>query len=106
MIGRRRRFITKNYKTFNIDGDIIRAAINFPIQAGSAAIFWPKVLEVHEYLRDKKSKLIHTKHDAVYFKIHKDEMHLIDKLKNILEKDTLIGDVLMDVKIGDNWGEC
>jgi hypothetical protein len=31
---------------------------------------------------------------------------LVDKLKDILEKDTLIGDVLMDVKIGDHWGEC
>ena len=106
MVGRRRRFLTKNYKTFDMDGDIIRAAINFPIQAGSAAIFWPKVLEVHEYLRKHKSKVIHTKHDAVYFKIHEDEMDMVDELKDILEKDTLIGDVLMDVKIGDHWGEC
>jgi DNA polymerase-1 len=106
MVGRRRRFLTKNYKVFEMDGDIIRQAINFPIQAGSSALFWPKVLEVHEYLRKYKSKVIHTKHDAVYFKIHTDEMVLVEKLKNILEKDTLIGDVLVDVKIGDNWGEC
>jgi DNA polymerase-1 len=106
IVGRRRRFFTKNYKVFDMDGDIIRQAINFPIQAGSAAIFWPKVLEVHKYLKSKKSKVIHTKHDAVYFKIHEDEMDLVDKLKNILEKDTLIGNVLMDVKIGNHWGEC
>jgi DNA polymerase-1 len=106
IVGRRRRFLTKSYKVFDMDGDIIRQAINFPIQAGSAAIFWPKVLEVHEYLRKYKSKVIHTKHDAVYFKIHTSEMHLVDPLKDILEKDTLIGDVLMDVKIGNNWGEC
>ena len=63
-------------------------------------------LEVHEYLRKYDSKLIHTKHDAVYFKIAEEEKYLIDELKEILEKDTLIGDVLMDVKIGRNWGEC
>ena len=61
MVGRRRRFPTKDYRVFDLDGDIIRQAINFPIQAGSAAIFWPKVLEVHEYLRQYKSKVIHTK---------------------------------------------
>ncbi len=106
MVGRRRRFLTKNYKVFDMDGDIVRAAVNFPIQAGSAAIFWPKVLEVYKYLRKYRSKVIHTKHDAIYFKVAEDEKSLIDKLKNILEKDTLIGDVLMDVKIGRHWGEC
>jgi DNA polymerase I-like protein with 3'-5' exonuclease and polymerase domains len=89
-----------------LDGDIIRQAVNLPIQAGSAAIFWPKVLEVHEHLRKYKSKVIHTKHDAVYFKIADDEKFLIHECKKILEKDTLIGDVLMDVKVGANWGEC
>jgi hypothetical protein len=40
------------------------------------------------------------------FKIHEDEIDLVDKLKNIMENNTLIGKVLVDVKIGDNWGEC
>lgn len=106
MVGRRRRFLTKQYSIFDIDGDIVRAGVNFPIQAGSSAIFWPKVLEVHEYLREKKSKIIHTKHDAIYFQIHKSEEVLIDQCKYMLENDTLIGRVLMDVKIGRHWGEC
>ena len=42
----------------------------------------------------------------MYFKIADTEEFLIDKCKEILEKDTLIGNVLMDVKIGMNWGEC
>lgn len=105
MVGRRRRFLTKSYKIFDMDGDIIRQAINFPIQAGSAAIFWPKVLKVYEFLKGKKSKVIHTKHDCIIFKIANDEIDLIDKLKNIMENDTLIGKALVDVKIGKNWGE-
>jgi hypothetical protein len=42
----------------------------------------------------------------VYFKIHQSEEDLIEKCKSILEKNTLIGDVLVDVKVGRNWGEC
>ena len=106
MVGRKRRFLTKQYNSFDIDGDIVRAAVNFPIQAGSAAIFWPKVLEVHEFLSDKKSKVIHTKHDCVMFQIHKSEENLIEECKKILEENTLIGRVPVDVKIGKNWGDA
>ena len=106
IVGRKRRFITKQYNIFDMDGDIFRQSVNFPIQAGSSAIFWPKVLDCHNYLKYKKSKVIHTKHDAVYFKIHQSEEDLIEKCKSILEKNTLIGDVLVDVKVGRNWGEC
>ena len=106
IVGRKRRFITKKYNIFDMDGDIFRQSVNFPIQAGSSAIFWPKVLDCHNYLKYKKSKVIHTKHDAVYFKIHQSEEDLIEKCKSILEKNTLIGDVLVDVKVGRNWGEC
>jgi DNA polymerase-1 len=104
--GRTRRFITSKYKIYDIDHDITRQAVNFPIQSGSSAIFWPKVLAVHNFLKDKKSKLIHTKHDAVYFIIHDDEEDLVEKIKLILEKDTVMGDVLVDIKIGKSWGEC
>jgi DNA polymerase-1 len=106
MVGRRRRFYTKKYKIFDDDADIVRQAVNFPIQSGSSAIFWPQVLKVHEHLREHQSKLIHTKHDAIYLKVHKEEMFLIDEVKDLLEKDTLIGDTQVDVKIGEHWGEC
>ena len=106
MVGRKRRFITKQYKIFDDDAEIVRQAVNFPIQAGSSAIFWPQVLKVHDHLKDHKSKVIHTKHDAVYYKFADEEEHLIQECKLLLEKKTLIGDVQVDVKIGDHWGEC
>jgi len=106
MVGRTRRFITSQYKVYDIDHDITRQSVNFPIQSGSSAIFWSKVLLVHNFLKDKKSKIIHTKHDAVYFIVHNDEEDLIEKIKSILEKDTLIGNVFVDIKIGKSWGEC
>jgi DNA polymerase-1 len=106
MVGRKRRFLTKSYKIFDDDADIVRQAVNFPIQSGSSAIFWPQVLKVHEHLKPRDSKLIHTKHDAIYLKVHEEEMFLIDEVKELLEKDTLIGDTQVDAKIGDHWGEC
>lgn len=106
MVGRKRRFITKQYKIFDVDQDIVRQAVNFPIQAGSSAIFWPQVLKVHEHLRERESKLIHTKHDAIYLLIKEEERFLIGECKDILEKDTLMGDTQVDVKEGRHWGEC
>ncbi len=105
-VGRTRRFITSQYKIYDNEHDIRNQAVNFPIQSFGSAIFWDKVLLIHDFLKDKKSKIIHSKHDAIYMKIHNTEMDLIDKCKEILETNTLIGDVLIDVKIGDNWGEC
>jgi DNA polymerase-1 len=106
MVGRKRRFITKQYKIFDVDQDIVRQAVNFPIQAGSSAIFWPQVLKLHEHLRPYQSKVIHTKHDAVYFLIKEEERFLIEECKDIMEKDTLMGDTQVDVKEGRHWGEC
>jgi DNA polymerase-1 len=106
MVGRKRRFITKQYKIFDVDSDIVRQAVNFPIQAGSSAIFWPQVLKVYDHLRKYESKLIHTKHDAVYMLIKEEEKFLIDECKDLLEKDTLMGDTQVDVKVGRHWGEC
>jgi DNA polymerase-1 len=106
MVGRKRRFITKQYKIFDVDQDIVRQAINFPIQSGSSAIFWPQVLKVYDHLRKYESKLIHTKHDAIYLLIHEEERFLIEECKELLELNTLMGNTQVDVKIGRHWGEC
>ncbi len=111
-VGRKRRFPYLGYSTFRggdsrgFFAESQRQSINFWIQSLASDILSEKTVVVHEYLKDKLSYIVLTLHDALYLQVSKKEEEIIDKVKDLLEKDTIIGDVLVECKVGTNWGEC
>ncbi len=111
-IGRKRRFPYLGYATFRggdnkgFYAESQRQSINFWIQSLASDILSEKTIVVHNFLQDYKSYIVLTLHDALYLQVSKKEREIIDKVKDLLEKDTIIGDVLVECKIGTNWGEC
>lgn len=58
---------------------------NAIIQGGCSEIAKHAMIRIDERLRGYKSKLLVQIHDEMVFKIHRDELHLVDDLKNIME---------------------
>ena len=60
-------------------------ALNFLIQSTGADIIKQKMIEIHEFLKPYKSKLIMTIHDELGIHLHQSEMFLIPLIKTIME---------------------
>lgn len=59
-------------------------AANFKIQGGSADLMKIAMINIDEYLNDKKSRMIATIHDELIFYIHEAEKSIIPELVNIM----------------------
>ncbi len=112
-VGRQRRFPFTRYKAFKGGRDnrmffaeSYRQAINFWVQSLASDILSEKTIIVHDYLKEKRSYIVLTLHDALYLNIAHEEKEVIDEVKELLEKNTIIGDVLVECKTGKNWEEC
>ena len=60
-------------------------AVNHLIQSSGADVVKLAMLELHRYLSNKRSAMVLQVHDEIIFEIHKDEVHIINDLKNIME---------------------
>lgn len=58
---------------------------NYLIQGSGADYLKIKLIELDEFLKPYKSRIICTIHDEIVFEIHKDEMFLIQQIKEIME---------------------
>jgi DNA polymerase-1 len=58
---------------------------NHLIQGGCADVLRQSMNENHEFLKDKKSAMLIQVHDELLFEVHKDELHIVDDLKRIME---------------------
>lgn len=119
---RKRQVITQRYtETFNgrrlyfkydkKDRRAVAAAqregINFPIQGGASDIVKSAMYPVHELLKNYKTNMILQVHDELDFEMAEDEIpilipKIVDIMSNVFD---LKVDLLVDVEIGDNWGE-
>lgn len=66
------------------------------------------MLDVHEFLKNKKSRIIMPFHDSLIFYIHQEETHIVDEIKSIMENkhSTLFGSSFpVSVKVGNNFGK-
>jgi DNA polymerase-1 len=61
-------------------------ASNYLVQGSSADFLKQKIIEVDEYLKNYKTRFQMNIHDELSFEIHKDELFLIPKLKEIMER--------------------
>jgi DNA polymerase-1 len=90
---------------------IIRTALNVPIQGLAGNILGYAFIGVNTFLEGKKSFILLEVHDSILVSIHESEQALIPKIKEIMltYSQPHIPDFAMpldvDVKTGMNWGE-
>lgn len=103
ILGRRRRFP---------DVDYCYRAANAIVQGGSADIMKWKLCEVDRYLENNGLEdvclMLLTIHDSVVFEIHKEHLHILDKIREILQAVqcspfNLKLPFKVDMGMGDNW---
>ena len=107
-MGRRRYVPEINSPNFQVAATGERMAINMPIQGMSADIVKLAMIKVfEEYEKNPDVKMILQVHDEIILEV-KDEsvQEVARRVKEIMERVyTLKVPLVVDVKIGDNWGE-
>lgn len=106
ILGRRARFPDPRFS--------YRAA-NRIVQGGSSDILKYKMVELNRWIEDNKyddiCQMLLNIHDAILFQIHKDQLHLIDEIKEIMEDVRgepfkLKVPFVAEFKQGSNWSEA
>lgn len=83
--GRYRRFPDfDNVEFWQKDG-YARQAVNFLIQGTAADLFKKAITRVARLLKDRKTKIVNFVHDELQFYWHKDELHLLREVKDVME---------------------
>ena len=106
--GRRRYFPAINASNPMARSGAERAAINFPIQGLAADIMKLAMLKVdEELLQDDNCKLELQIHDELIIEVDEDQAEKFSKkLKKIMEEVYELNvPLVVEVSIGDNWGE-
>lgn len=85
-----------------------RMAINTPVQGTASEILKLSMIQLSDKLKATKARLLLTVHDELVVEAPKDQTENIAKIiKQTMEGVIkLCVPIVVDVKIGDNWGEC
>lgn len=59
-------------------------ALNTLVQGGCADIIKKAMVDIHEYLRDYKTRMVLTIHDEIVFEFPKDEKHIIEECAKLM----------------------
>ena len=112
LFGRRCYIRGINDKNFSLRGFSERQSINAPIQGTAADIIKIAMNRIHEEINNKiiHAKMLLQVHDELVFEIENKEKKSIEKIKTIMEnshKEFIDFKVplVVDYKIGFNWGE-
>ena len=102
-----------NDKNFAVRGFAERQSINAPIQGTAADIIKLSMIELYEYIENKKlnAKMLLQVHDELIFEIRNNEVEeSISTIKKIMENNHLkykdfIVPLTVDYGVGNTWGE-
>ncbi len=115
IFGRRSHFNGINDKNFNVRNFQERAAINAPIQGSASEIMRMAMIRISkkfEEIKNLKSKILLQIHDELIFEVHKEQVNKCSKI--IQEEMSSVKDsnlhsfsipLLVDINVGDNWGD-
>lgn len=82
---------------------------NYVIQGTASEILKKKLIEVDDFLNfhEFKTRIIHNIHDEIQLELHDSEIHIIEKLKEIMEdKTSFVVPLTVNVEItSTNWNE-
>jgi DNA polymerase I len=107
-VGRRRYIHEINSPNFQVQNAAERMAINMPIQGLAADIVKLAMIKVYEEYKDNSDvKMILQVHDEIILEVKESLAEEVSKkVKEIMEAVyKLKVPLLVDVKVGDNWGE-
>ncbi|MFZ2975930.1 MAG: DNA polymerase I [Candidatus Moraniibacteriota bacterium] len=107
-MGRRRYIPEINSSNFMVQNSAERMAINMPIQGMSADIVKLAMIAVYEeYKNNSDVKIILQVHDEIILEVKEEiAQEVAKKVKEIMEGVyKLKVPLVVDVKVGDNWGE-
>lgn len=96
--GRRRRFADPKKEAYK--------AVNAIIQGGCGDILKDRLIEVSEFLKDKKSRVVNLVHDEIALEIHNNEWDIIPEISRILGDLDFSVPLYTDFEWSDlSWGE-
>jgi DNA polymerase-1 len=72
-------------RLLNVDYDFAYKLPNYLIQGGCADVIKHAMLELHPFLTTTKSRILLQVHDELLFQVHKDDLHIVKQLKEIME---------------------
>jgi len=107
-MGRRRYVPEINSSNFRIQNSGERMAVNMPIQGMSADIVKLAMIKIYEEFKNNvKVRMILQIHDEIILEVREDLAEEVSgKVKEIMENAyKLKVPLIVDVKVGDNWGE-
>ena len=96
-----------NSRNANIREFATRAAINAPLQGTSADIIKMAMVDLHQKLKNYKSKIILQIHDELVLEVHKDELEEIKKitLESMELNQPLKVPLKVEIGYGKTWME-
>jgi DNA polymerase-1 len=108
VLGRRRYFRGLSQTGGYQKAEMLRSAVNAPIQGTSADIIKVAMLRVDELLRGYQARLLLQVHDELVFEVPPDEVaELQPKIKEIMESAVELSVRLeVDIHTGKNWMEA
>jgi len=108
LLGRRRNLPEIKSPNFQVANSAQRMAINMPIQGLAADIMKLAMINVHKEFEDHADvAMLLQIHDEIILEVREDlAEEAAEKIKDIMENVlTLSVPLIVDVNVGDNWGE-
>lgn len=90
-------------RKYNVNPEYAFIAPNHLIQGGCADLVRVAMNDLESYLRDKKSKMILQIHDEILFEVHKDELHIVPRLKDIMEAAYPYRNLPLTCAVSHSW---
>ncbi len=105
ILGRRRYIPDINSSNYHRRSFAERTAINTPIQGSAADIMKLAMLEVYEYIKDCKARMLLQVHDELVLeapekRLKETAIKVKEKMENCYELEV---PVIVDLEAGDNW---
>ena len=96
-----RGWIKNRYgRIYKIPSDTSYKGVNYLVQGTAADILNERMIQVHNYLSDKKSRVLLQVHDEIICEIHESELNYIPaKLKELLEENSLEIPLVVDMEV-------
>ena len=110
LMGRKRWLKDIHSANFTVRGFAERNAINSPIQGTAADMIKVAMIQIHNWLNEKKLKtrMILQVHDELLFDVPNDELALVEaKIKYLMENSMPLSiPVVVEFGTGNNWLEA
>ena len=95
---------SKYNRIYKVERDKGYKAVNYLIQGTSADLLSERMIEVNKFLDGTKSKMLLQVHDEIICEIHKDDVLIIEKIRDILQENSLGIPLMVDMELCDpSW---